>query len=125
MIFKGASKKWDYVNANVIEERPLFYAVHREGIYFSSLADSLKMIKDGPGQDPVEVPANTLIKVVGSTFGVETYEIKRENNNIGIDQKKTTFTTPKLIRRRHYDQFPRLHQWLPRLVLTTQELEKY
>lgn len=91
-IFKGASKKYEL--GQVMEERPLFYAIHREGIYFSSLAESLKIIKDGPNQDPIEVPTNMLIKVVGSTFGVEAYEIKREGNNIGIDLKKTAVVYP-------------------------------
>lgn len=100
-IFKGASKKWDYVTAQPLEERPLFYAVHREGIYFCSTPEPLKIIKDGPNQDPIEVPTNMLIKVVGSTFGVEAYEIKRENNNIGIDSKKTTVVYPQYPIQRH------------------------
>lgn len=91
-IFKGASRKWQ--NGTVLEERPLFYAHHREGIYFSSLSDALEIIKDGPEQEPIEVPTNTLIKVVGSTFSVEAYDIKREDNNIGIDAKKTTVVYP-------------------------------
>lgn len=97
-IFRGASKEYDYEKAALTEERPLFYAKHKEGIYFSSLENSLKMIRDGEGQDPMPVPTNTLIKVVGSNFAVESYEVKRETCNIGINVKSTVVypaQTPK------------------------------
>lgn len=93
-IFKGASRKWNYDTSPVEEERPLFYAVHKEGIYLSSLEDSLKQIRDGEGQDPIEVEPNKLIKIIGSEYAVETIDVYRETCNIGIDSK-VTVTYPK------------------------------
>lgn len=111
-VFRGASRKYDYVNAQPIDERPLFYAVHKEGIYFSSLEEPLKIIQDGPGQEPISLPTNLLIKVVGSTFAVEAYDIKRENNNIGIDLKKTTVVYPQRT-------YPNIQHTLPPATATT------
>lgn len=93
-VFKGSSKEYGYQHSPVVEERPLFYARHREGIYLSSMPESLKAIRDGQGQDPIPVPTNKLIKIVGSEFAVEEYDVNREGCNIGIKEKKSTAVYP-------------------------------
>lgn len=81
--FKGASKLYQH-SAAVTEERPLYFYEADEGIYFSSMAESLKCIAFKK-EDVKNLKSNSVFKL---TKGVNVFE--KNINRVGI------FELPKI-----------------------------
>ena len=91
-VYHGASRSYNY--GPLVEERPLHTVLHKEGRYFSSLPSSLDAIADAEGLKTLDVPTNVVFRVTGSEWE-EVFQVERENNNLGILEKKTTpYYTP-------------------------------
>lgn len=80
-VFRGASRSTK--DGNILDERPLYYMITEEGLYFSSLQCSLWAIREGDKQMPDELPANMVIKVTNGKFVASSkITIERENANV-------------------------------------------
>lgn len=81
-IYHGASKNYD--KGDAYEERPLFYMTTPEGVYVSSLEESLKFIQDKTKDAEVEkVPHNKVFKLKnGKLIASRTLQINRLNSNV-------------------------------------------
>lgn len=82
-VYHGSSVT-DYTN-KVYEERPLYYLETNEGIYFSSLADALKAIKDNKKQKVECLEYNHVFQVKFGEFTNFCHKVTR------CDNKETTF----------------------------------
>lgn len=73
------------------DERPLYYTKSKEGVYFSSLANALKISENHDG-DIYEVPANTVLKFTDGKI-VGSYKIYRakELHADYVEPKKVSF----------------------------------
>lgn len=80
-VFHGASKKT--ANGENYEERPMCYLKTAEGIYFSSMAESLWAISENPKDKVYDLEYNAVIKVTNGKF-VSKKEIPRENANVWV-----------------------------------------
>jgi hypothetical protein len=83
-MYHGASQEYTYNNAKVEEERPLFYIQLRNTIYFSSLVEPLKLIRENRKQKPYVVPVNKIIRLRNGMFSGKLIPIEREKTNIGL-----------------------------------------
>lgn len=79
-LYHGKSKKW--ANSDPEEERPLFIMKTDEGLYFSSMIESLYAIRDGEWQIPVELEFNTVFKIKNGRFTKSRYKVERGNINV-------------------------------------------
>lgn len=62
LVYHGYSREWS-IDKEAKEERPLFMLFAEEGVYFSSLKDSLKWINGGDDKDKIKVvPHNAVLK---------------------------------------------------------------
>lgn len=86
-VYHGASKTKK--DGDPEEERPLFYLKTPEGIYFSSMEDSLFAIRDNDNEIPVVLDHNRVIKVSNGKFSRDRIVISREEMNIPY-----TYTPP-------------------------------
>lgn len=90
-LYHGASRV--KANGAVFEERPLFYVEHSEGIYFSSMRNSLSLISSE--SDIIKtVPCNKVIEVKnGEVINDKVFIVDRENKNIKepIEYNKITY----------------------------------
>lgn len=105
-LFKGESKQ--YVSSTTCtEERPLYWVRKEEGIWFSSIKESLELIS--LGEDVVEpVPSNTLIMIQnGKVISTRKYNRSKKwqmgsrnfnedwySNSYGYQNRNTTPSTP-------------------------------
>lgn len=92
-LFKGATKYESWRPNTVVEERPLYYLRQPEGIYFSSIEDSLNFISETADRAIREddyLVANTVVKLVDGEFTDFKYPVDRSLRNIPPkkDQKK-------------------------------------
>ena len=78
-LYHGASR--EKLNGTVFEERPLYILETPEGIYYSSLQESLDFITEGKKKSYV-LPHNIVYKIVDGEFTDYEYEVKREDMNI-------------------------------------------
>lgn len=78
-LYHGASK--DKKDSKVWEERPLFYIQTSEGLYYSSMPESLRFISEGKYKIQ-ELPHNIVYKIVDGEITDFRYRVERENNNI-------------------------------------------
>lgn len=62
------------------EERPLYYLIGNEGVYFSSILDSLEAIKDNTNQKVECLKYNSVFKLTHGVFVEETYKVTRPLN---------------------------------------------
>jgi hypothetical protein len=77
-LFHGKSK--EYVNSEPKEERPLFFLRQPEGLYYSSIEESLKAINSIPDEvEPKILNWNIVFEIVEGEFTDRTLPIDREN----------------------------------------------
>lgn len=94
-LFKGASREIE--NGQLITERPLFILKQKEGLYYSSMFDSLLAIADEDtniDEDIDQLPTNIVFKVEHGIIS-PYMEINRDNNNIDINKK--VYTQPTVV----------------------------
>ena len=86
-LFKGASLTYSTSTA-LVEERPLYWVKKEEGIWFSSIKESLEIIS--LGQDTVEsVPTNTLIGIQnGKVVFTKAYD-RSKNHQLNYSTTRT------------------------------------
>lgn len=89
-LYHGTSK--DYKNGALLEERPLFYMETVDGIFYSSLEESLKSIRDSE-EDIVEcLDHNLIFKIVDGEFDYNNItKIDREEANVYVTPITTHF----------------------------------
>lgn len=80
-VFHGATKKTK--DGASYEERPMCYLKTPEGIYFSSMAESLWAISDNPKDKVYDLDYNCVVKVVNGKM-VSKKDIPRENANLVV-----------------------------------------
>lgn len=91
-LFHGESK--NYKHGNLIEERPLFYLECKEGIYYSSLKESLEAIKEDEKEVVHTLKHNNVYKIKYGKFIFEdTVPIFREEANVTIVYSTPVATT--------------------------------
>lgn len=78
-LYHGASKQ--YKMGVVEEERPLFYLIAKEGLYYSSTKESLEAIREDESEEVISLPTNTVFEVVYGEFTENTIKIDREERN--------------------------------------------
>lgn len=81
-VFHGWSKKWRTMEAE--EERPLYYLLAEEGVYFSSIRAALEWINKGKSAEKIKVvPHNTVFEIcAGEGKPKEAVHIEREWANV-------------------------------------------
>lgn len=79
-LYHGASKT--YKAGALTEERPLFYMETGEGLYFSSLKESLEAIRDHENQEPVILPHNVVFTVIDGKITDKVVNIERSEMNV-------------------------------------------
>lgn len=88
-VYHGASKLWEH-SENLSEERPLFFMETAEGVYFSSLEESLLAIRDSSREKPNQLTHNFVFKLTKGRFEKTGHKVTREWNNIDLEKKTTT-----------------------------------
>ncbi len=78
-LYHGASK--EFIHGEVKEERPLFVLNEPEGVYYSSLEESLQFISSG--KKPICVPHNVVYRFKNGVLE-EVCTIERTENNIPV-----------------------------------------
>lgn len=85
-VYHGASK--DTANGTRWEERPMFFLKATEGIYFSSMEESLFAIRE-PKQKVEKLNWNKVFKVADGDFAGVEFDVDRDDANIGINASKS------------------------------------
>ena len=80
-LYHGASKETE--KGVVFEERPLFILETAEGIYYSSMEESLKFINESK-KKPYCLPHNYVYRITNGKFTNFDYEVFREEKNVKI-----------------------------------------
>jgi hypothetical protein len=94
-LYHGKSREGVYANAKVEEERPLYFIQLRNCIYFSSMIEPLKLIRETKKQKPFEVPHNRIIKLNNGKFSGKAVIINREQTNSDMySYRYSSNTTP-------------------------------
>lgn len=89
-LFHGTSK--NYKTSPLFEERPLYYLETSEGIFYSSIKDSLKAIKENKEDEIGDLNHNVIFKIRDGEFLIEdSVKIDREEANV------TVYHTPSVI----------------------------
>lgn len=78
-LYHGASREKE--NGEVWEERPLFILNQPEGIYYSSIEESLNFISSTKAKAE-SLPHNIVYKIVNGVFTDYEYVVNREDNNV-------------------------------------------
>lgn len=81
-VFHGAARK--IRNEEPYEERPLYYMKSEEGIYISSLENSLIAIRDSADQKIHDVEYNHVLKITNGKFTSSKKRIYREDANLYV-----------------------------------------
>ena len=82
-LFHGTSR--DYKNGPLLEERPLYFMETKDGIYYSSLENSLKAIREFENEEVLNLEYNVIFKIKNGEFLLEdSVIIERENTNVTI-----------------------------------------
>lgn len=87
-VYRGESKQ--YKDGKLEEERPLYYLKTKEGIYFSSMQNSLEAISFDKSDVLDIVPANEVWQVKDGDFHKKVFTVNRSEMNIKAP-KKTSF----------------------------------
>lgn len=91
MVYHGQSRT--IKNGAITEERPLYFLETKEGVYFSSLRESLLAIKEEGNEDPKNLIYNKVIFFEKGIYNAEkTIDINREDMNVGINMKSSCST---------------------------------
>jgi predicted glutamine amidotransferase len=78
-LYHGASREKE--GGDLWEERPLFFLKQPEGIYYSSLAESLNFISTTKDK-AIQMYTNCVLRITNGVFTDYEYEVKREHMNI-------------------------------------------
>lgn len=82
-IYHGQSK--EYKNGILIEERPLYFMDTKDGIFYSSLEESLEAIRDEGKEEVHNLKYNHIYKIRDGKFIIEdTVEIFRDEANVSV-----------------------------------------
>lgn len=79
-LYHGASKDYEY--SPIKEERPLFFIENSQGIFYSSLVDSLLAIRDSEEDFVYELPVNIIHQIIDGKFTSSVIKIDREEANV-------------------------------------------
>lgn len=90
-LFHGASREKE--DGTLFEERPLFYLKTAEGLYYSSLEESLKVINTSKNVVTI-LPHNEVYRIVNGDIESSVFHVDRENVNI---PKVYTYTPGKIV----------------------------
>lgn len=94
-VYHGASRT-KYADEVSYEERPLFYLETKNGVYFSSIAESLTVIRDAADQEPQILPHNKVFKFTKGKRKEIVYTVQRKDNNLKFldspKKKEESFT---------------------------------
>lgn len=90
-VFHGASKTYSAAT-KLEEERPLYFMETPEGIYFSSMEESLRAIADNAKQIPYCLEYNVVYEVINGAFTGNKIEINREEANCKVTPSYATPT---------------------------------
>lgn len=82
-VYHGLSKK-DRTDQRLYVERPMFYLKTPEGIFFSSLENSLNAIRESDKQEVVELECNQVLQVTNGEFTDYCVKIDRVDANLPI-----------------------------------------
>lgn len=88
--YHGAAKRWK-TDDKLEEERPLFFMKTPEGIYFSSMKDSLLFIKEKDDSEPETLPHNIVFTIKDGVVIKQSKYIHREEVNV-FSAPSTTHT---------------------------------
>ncbi|XAI97312.1 hypothetical protein [Leptolyngbya phage Lbo-JY46] len=94
LVYHGKTK--EYVAAQPVEERPLFFLQTAEGVYFSSLKEALEAIRESEEEVPKTLIHNKVVKFKnGSYVEEDSIIIDREEQNVDMwrIKNKSTPTT--------------------------------
>ena len=87
-LYHGASR--EKKDETVWEERPLFTLKTKEGLYYSSIKESLTMITDSKTNLPETLPHNRVYVIKGGVIVKDVYNVERDNANV-------TYTPPVVV----------------------------
>lgn len=90
-LFKGGSKYESKSPDELFEEKPLFFLMQPEGIYYSSIRESLEVISEN-GEQPKRLKVNGIFKIKDGIFTTDTVLIPRSELQI-IKPKKEKANT--------------------------------
>lgn len=79
-LYHGASKETE--DGKLFEERPLFYMQTSEGLYYSSIQESLAIINPNVKNEIKVLPHNMVYKVQNGKIVEEVYKVERSENNV-------------------------------------------
>lgn len=87
-LYHGASKNTKA--GDLVEERPLCYLETDDGIFFSSLPESLMAIKDKEEQVVYELPHNVVCQIENGEFTEVEHIVERDDVNVGTHVGKSS-----------------------------------
>ncbi len=79
-LYRGSSRD-KASDIDLMPERPMYILDQTEGMYYSSIPESLMAISDD-GTKPLRLIHNTVVEVVNGEFTDYRFVVNRENNNI-------------------------------------------
>lgn len=82
-LYHGRAKTYKTAT-DATEERPLYYMETKEGIYFSSLKDSLESLRQSDTENPVELPHNVVFQIKSGKFTDVRFDVDRGDCNINV-----------------------------------------
>lgn len=83
MLYHGASK--EYKLGSLQEERPLFYMETKDGVYYSSMEESLKAIRENENEEPVSLKHNRVYRIENGKFNLDRIaNVSREEMNVTV-----------------------------------------
>lgn len=80
-VYHGASRK-DRITETLWEERPMNFLRTAEGLYFSSMPESLRAIRDSKKQEVEELEHNVVFKVTNGKFTSTKVAVSRADANL-------------------------------------------
>lgn len=82
-LYHGSSK--NYKGGAAVEERPLYFLETKDGVYYSSLENSLKAIRTSDKEEVKNLNYNMIFKIVNGEFSMnDVEEVNREESNIDV-----------------------------------------
>lgn len=85
-LYHGASR--DFSEGKLSEERPLFFMENKDGIFYSSMEESLKAIMDSDSDEVNQLEHNNIFKIENGKFILDqTRYVDRENANVYVYEK--------------------------------------
>jgi hypothetical protein len=129
-LFSGASRN-KHDDESLYFERPLFYLEQPEGIYYSSMPESLLVIADKDVEidsdgnfigGPVRLPHNTVFEISEGKFTDWEYTVDRANANLKPIVKKPEVVTPVIEKANFQNAMPKDVLFLPAATFENENL---